>query len=464
MGNLMYVEKISQSNLDQISETIFNEKALNYILSIKGEIVWNKIEDTINIDSGSFVFHGMRKHAFISSLVTYRLKIDFNFYELNDIVTYENATVNLSYNPFTGSQNFKKAVEWKFDNNELIVSQLADFLKNKIGISIKELPHEIILRRKKEAEGLFKKTVRLTRRKLPSRGLDAKALYISSKPNQPIGHEIFYQIMELETRKVEEPVLINNKNPDGTEINKDQAIKIMNDFIEHAKTQRYVDENSIEYIPEDANPKNWNFNDNYWKEGKLPFDEKNQTETTESIDTEHIEELLSSSNKITKISQGFGGYFTGNVPEYATQFLGTSMVDASQISSMFGKANEAVNLVNRFDSSLLWNISFIFNFAQSGAYGVYLSELDRAIKIKALAKKLEQQGYEIKETGQGLTAFPKTSFPKTTEQIQQDIDKLYADLQSKGGTAIGINMNSILNASRQDAIEMESRNLEMFGL
>ena len=167
--------------------------------------------------------------------------------------------------------------------------------------------------------------------------------------------------------------------------------------------------------------------------------------------------------KIYKISQNYQyqGFYSGDVPEQALGYLGTSAVESSQINSVFGKASEAINLVNRFDSSLLYNISFIFNFSKGGAYGVYLSELDRAIKTKALKKQLEQKGYEIKETGEGLTAFSKKE-EKTPEQIQQDIDQLYSQLQQKGGAAIGVNVASVLNAAKLDAAEAKSPDPDMW--
>ena len=163
--------------------------------------------------------------------------------------------------------------------------------------------------------------------------------------------------------------------------------------------------------------------------------------------------------KIIKTAQDFEGYFTGNIPDYATSFLGTPAVDASQINSMFGKSSEAINLVNQFDSSLLNNISFVFNFAKSGAYGVYLSELDRAIKTKALQKKLEEKGYLVKPDEKGmLRAYTSDKVPeKKQEEIQKDIDEIYRDLESKGGSAIGINMNRVLESSKQDAATSNSK-------
>jgi hypothetical protein len=62
---------------------------------------------------------------------------------------------------------------------------------------------------------------------------------------------------------------------------------------------------------------------------------------------------------------------------------------------MFSRANDAIQLVNRYNSSLLSNVSFIFNFAKSGAYGVYLSALDRAIKTKVLQKLNLIERYQL---------------------------------------------------------------------
>ncbi|MFW5879494.1 MAG: hypothetical protein ACOCUV_01585 [bacterium] len=160
--------------------------------------------------------------------------------------------------------------------------------------------------------------------------------------------------------------------------------------------------------------------------------------------------------KIKKKSQDFQGYFTGEVPDYAINILGTPMVDASQIKSMFSKVDDAINLVNRFDSSLLKDVSFIFNFSKSGAYGVYLPSLDWAIKNKALQKKMEQMGYEVNIDEQGLITARHTIDQKTPEQIQQDIDRIKQSIEAQGGSAFGINMQDVLNSARMDAKQSQS--------
>jgi len=456
----MNIKKISQSQ-----ENILDPKIFGFFGTAQkqGRIVWKEATTGWDkVDTESLLYRrflGVVSSPTISSVIpTYQLFVSVSVKSFSPY-TYEGATVSFSFNKLMSKamNDLKDVAKWTFADNESVTNDLYDFLDTVFGLNI-TLPHTIA---EQELEKMKSKTqahVRLTRRKIPEIGLaDARILdvHVEPKPNI-IGHEIFYQITHVETGTRDTPKLIRNKEDDGTQLSASRAMEVLNLFIENAKKKRYVDDKSIEYIPPEATPENWDFDKNYWKNWQGTEQGKDVSETPSAID-ENLAELLGNDNtRMTKVSQNFEGYFTGTVPEYATQFLGTTSVEASQIESMFGKAHEAVNMVNRFNSSLLMNISFIFNFAKSGAYGVYLSALDRAIKTKALAKKLEQQGYEIKTTGEGLTAFPKKDMDKTPEQIQRDIDTLYADLESKGGTAIGINMNSVLSASKQDAMEMQA--------
>lgn len=171
--------------------------------------------------------------------------------------------------------------------------------------------------------------------------------------------------------------------------------------------------------------------------------------------------------KIRKIKeaqqvQDTEGYFMGEVPDYAVNMLGGGSVDTSQISGAFSNVDDAIRLVNQFDGSLLANVSFIFNFTKEGAYGVYLSALDRAIKTKALERKLEQSGYVVQVNDKGLlTAYPKDE-ETSREEVQKDIDRLYADIEGQGGTAFGINMGKVLEAARRDAASSESNDPEVW--
>ncbi|GAG97306.1 unnamed protein product, partial [marine sediment metagenome] len=248
-----------------------------------------------------------------------------------------------------------------------------------------------------------------------------------------------------------EEKVITDISTNGVDLGAQEALLVVEEWVKKAKLNGFVGEGESGYIPKGANPSNWNFLYN------TPIKDTNKkTEQPPQVDVPHDEDdddedllsLLSFNYKKYKTAQDFEGYFNGDIPDTAADILGTTSVEASQIKSMFGRANEAIDLVNKFDSSLLGNISFIFNFAKSGAYGVYLSALDRAIKTKALQKKLEQIGYSVDTTDQGLTAYPKDGGNKPTGEIQADIDSIYKDLESKGGTAFGINMNAVLDASK----------------
>lgn len=169
-------------------------------------------------------------------------------------------------------------------------------------------------------------------------------------------------------------------------------------------------------------------------------------------------EILASNKKKGKKgyrAADFSGYFSGNVPDYAANLIGTASVDASQIKSAFGKTDDAIKMVNQFDGNLLKNITFIFNFSQSGAYGVYLGELDKAIKTKALTKQLEQKGYKVTDQNGVLTAFSEKG-DIGQEQIDKDIENLYKQLDQGGGTAIGVNMAKIIQSSHENSNSIPS--------
>jgi hypothetical protein len=140
-----------------------------------------------------------------------------------------------------------------------------------------------------------------------------------------------------------------------------------------------------------------------------------------------------------KTAQNYGGYYSGEAPEYQGSYIGSPSVDVSNISSQFGDAQKSVDLVNKFDSGLLQNIVYMFNFAKSGVYGVYVPSLDRAVKTKELEKRLRTMGYDIVEEDGMLRAYP-TKEEKDQETIEQEIQRVYDDLESKGGSVLGLNV------------------------
>jgi hypothetical protein len=468
IGEVMRILKIAQER------SISNPPVFDFFEKVisNGRLTWRPEGDKWSRyeSSESPSFNNFWKRAFLgsisrggaigSSISTYRLTISI-FYG-KDKYTYTSAIINLYYNidMSASMSNMPLVASWKMDAENNLESddiELDDWLKSissQLGIKDIVLPHVVAEQKAKAMEGKVQKRVRLTRSKSIPRNRQATSFEIFVRPSQFTGHEVFYQITYLETGAKEPTKMIKDKADNGYPLQAEEALQILNKYVEYAKSNKYVDESSIEYIPQDANSSNFDFDTNERK-GVVESQKPNEME-------QEYRDLMGKSNKQYRVSQDFEGYFTGNVPDQVTQFLGSTAVDASQISSMFGKAHEAVNLVNQFDSSLLYNISFIFNFAKSGAYGVYLSALDRAIKTKALQKKLEQKGYEVKVTQQGLTAFPKQGNEIPPEVIQQDIDSIYSDLESKGGTAIGINMNAVLSAARQDALESGSKDPEIW--
>jgi len=260
------------------------------------------------------------------------------------------------------------------------------------------------------------------------------------------------------------------------------------DIDKHAKAARdqkgYVGPESGLYIAEGATRYNWNFVLNKWKSNPANLSPETSEfyESPESPEIpstpiiQEVEESQSSQDvsqtpqtpqtpiaprkksrfdfrKLMGSAQDFEGYFSGEVPDWTGSLIGTPSVDASQISGMFSGTNEAISLVNSYTSDALKNVAYIFNFSKGGAYGVYIPELDKAIKTKALQKQLEQKGYKIIDQHGVLTAYP-TKAETTPEQIDKDIDELWQQLNTSGGSALGINMGDVLRATGENTAKI----------
>ena len=241
---------------------------------------------------------------------------------------------------------------------------------------------------------------------------------------------------------------------------------VIADAIKTAREQKgYVGPESLLYIPEGATKENWDFTlhkmkpmtpdqetENEVNNGETqqipPIDMEKESPQEETVSVPYRKPILNL-KKLFGSSQDFEGYFSGEVPDIAGAYVGTSAVDASQISGLFSGTNEAISLVNSYTSDALKNVAYIFNFSKGGAYGVYIPALDKAIKTKALKRQLEQKGYKIVEEHGVLTAHP-TKEETTPEQIDKDIDDLWNQLNSQGGSALGINMSDVLKATQEN--------------
>lgn len=175
-----------------------------------------------------------------------------------------------------------------------------------------------------------------------------------------------------------------------------------------------------------------------------------ETDEEESLYDMAVKNKTESNNNKT-IKKAQSEWYAGALPDPKNieRYIGTPSVDASQLKSVFIGVDDAISLVNRFDSSLLINVGFIFNFSNQGAYGVYLPALDDKIKREKIKSILKQQGCTINENPDG--SFYAYHENKTPEEIQKEIDREYGQLSSYGGTVFGINMNKVLMASQADA-------------
>ena len=194
---------------------------------------------------------------------------------------------------------------------------------------------------------------------------------------------------------------------------------------------------------------------------------KNKVDVMEALYKEKTLEEIIKTRKRTKLAGNLKNkhhaqseWYAGATPDpkKIEQYLGGAGVDASQIKSVFVGVDDAVNLVNRFDSSLLASIGFIFNFSNQGAYGVYLPALDDKIKREKIKSVLKQEGCKIDEKPDG--SFRAYGEEKAPEEIQKEIDTMDAKLNQEGGHVFGINMNRVLMASKADANAMNMTNQE----
>lgn len=163
--------------------------------------------------------------------------------------------------------------------------------------------------------------------------------------------------------------------------------------------------------------------------------------------------LQSSCSGFQKIAQAPNAYYQGPLPsaDQLTQYVGTPSVDASQIKGIFGGVDEALSLVNQFDSSLMTNVTFIYNITGGNAYGVYMSGLDSQIKDAELKKLLKMDGYQIEDMPDG--SFYATHKDKDKNQIDREISAYRQKVESSNITTFGIDMNKVIEAARSDATE-----------
>jgi len=153
--------------------------------------------------------------------------------------------------------------------------------------------------------------------------------------------------------------------------------------------------------------------------------------------------------KITKTAEDFAGFHPEQIPDEAPRSLGTSFVDVSRLKNYFSRVDEAVALVNSYNSSYLKDVAYVFDFTKSGAYGVYIDKLSEAIKERRLELELEDMGYQVESENGEITAVDPTG-KRDANQISMDMKNASAKVGNMGGVAFGLNMQDIKNAVERD--------------
>jgi len=138
----------------------------------------------------------------------------------------------------------------------------------------------------------------------------------------------------------------------------------------------------------------------------------------------------------------------GVIPSIEGNIGSPGKVDVSEIASVLSQAGEALGMVkNSSFGSNLTNIAYIYNSSETGAFGVFDPNIDRSVKVKIVEEKLKAMGYGVKYDKGSLYAW---SDGKNPEQVRDEMDKMYSDLELKGGLVIGINAAKILEVSRKN--------------
>lgn len=301
---------------------------------------------------------------------------------------------------------------------------------------------------------------RLTRQRKSNSPAQSLHLFIGD-PNIPTTrfnagkptYSVYKKAFNLESPQVNENDFsdVQSVNISGdAAVSYETAQAIIKDLIQRAKINKgFVGEGAAGYLPEGVNGSNWDFQYN------LPKEVDDIPDSSEDSDDDFGEMSkfmwdITDLSKKSQESQDFSQYYRNDVPDYLGNLVGGPNVDVSELSSLFPKMPEVISLVNEFNADLLNNISFIFNSVDSGSYGVYVPALDRAVKEKALKKMLEQRGYEVLETNGVPTAYP-TDRELDQNQIKNEIESLYGQLEQQGGNIFGVNISKDIDAAKRSA-------------
>jgi len=148
-------------------------------------------------------------------------------------------------------------------------------------------------------------------------------------------------------------------------------------------------------------------------------------------------------------NQDYSQYYSGDTPKYSPG----GSIDFSQLSSMFSRTAETMELVYQYAPQISQDVSYIFDFSNQGAYGVYIPSLVEEVKANELQAQLEGRGYEIKEENKMLVAYPKDQ-DKPNEQVQSEIKQVWDQINTGKSEVLGVNMNKVKSATEQNMLKI----------
>lgn len=144
-------------------------------------------------------------------------------------------------------------------------------------------------------------------------------------------------------------------------------------------------------------------------------------------------------------NQDYSSYYQGAIPQYSVG----GNIDYSQLSSVFSRTPETMQLVYQYAPQISQDVSYIFDFSNQGAYGVYIPALVEEIKTNELKNRLTQAGYEIKDEGGMLVAYPKDG-DKDDKTVQEEIKQLWDQINAGKSEVLGVNINKVKSATQQN--------------
>lgn len=136
-------------------------------------------------------------------------------------------------------------------------------------------------------------------------------------------------------------------------------------------------------------------------------------------------------------------YYQGQTPDYKPG----GSIDYSQLSSVFSRTPETMELVYRYAPQISQDVSYIFDFSNQGAYGVYIPSLVEEVKSNELRQQLESRGYEIKEENGMLVAYPRDE--KDDMQVKSEIKQLWDQINAGKSEVLGVNINKVKSSTEQ---------------